>query len=109
MPASVRIKEEDALQRILDNEKKLADEANAERERARRQVEEYNRRLEEERRELQRRRTIANTASIVLFLAWILIVIRLYLKYDREFKSTFNAKYYRELPGNTPRLRCPSS
>jgi len=99
VPASVRIKEEDALQRILDNEKKLADEANAERERARRQVEEYNRRLEEERRRLQQRRTITNAVSIALFLAWIPLIIRLYLKYDREFRSTFNAKYYRELPG----------
>ncbi|NLH95796.1 MAG: DUF2207 domain-containing protein [Clostridiaceae bacterium] len=99
VPGSTRVVSEDALQRILENEKKLADEANRERDLARRQVEEYNRRLEEERRRLQQRRTITNAVSIALFLAWIPLIIRLYLKYDREFRSTFNAKYYRELPG----------
>lgn len=99
VPGSTRVKEEDALQRILDNEKKLADEANAERERARKEVEEYNRRLEEQEKRMQQRRMITSIVSIILLLAWIPLIIRLYLKYDREFKSSFNAKYYRELPG----------
>lgn len=99
VPESARVKAEDALRRILDNEKKMADEANAEREKARKQVEEYNRRLAEERERKQQRKKITDILCIILFIAWIPLIIRLYLKYDREFKSSFNAKYYRELPG----------
>ena len=79
VPGSTRVKEEDALQRILDNEKKLADEANAERERARKEVEEYNRRLEEQEKRMQQRRMITSIVSIILLLAWIPLIIRLYL------------------------------
>ena len=92
VPGSTRVKDEDALQRILDNEKKLADEANAEREKARQE-------LAAKREREQLRRTLSNVFTILLVLAWFPLIIFLYLKYDREFKSSFKAKYYRELPG----------
>jgi len=92
VPDSTRVKDENALQRILDNEKKLADEANKQRERARRQVEE-----QEKRREI--RRVFSLVLSIVLCIAWFPIIIYIYIRYDREFKSSFKTKYYRELPG----------
>jgi len=92
VPDSTRIKAEDALQRILDNEAKLAEEANKQRELARRQVEEYKKRLEA-------RRKVFSVIVILLCIAWFVIIIYIYTKYDREFKRSFNAKYYRELPG----------
>ena len=92
VPESARVKAEDALQRILDNEKKMAEEANLERERAQKEVEDYYSRE-------QQVRTISTGISIFLILAMISLIIFLYLKYDREFKSSFKAKYYRELPG----------
>lgn len=99
VPDSTNIKAEDGLAKILDEEKKLADEANAERERARQQVEEYNKRLEAERARGELFRTIANIIGGLLIISWFPVIIFLYIKYDKEFKSSFKAKYYRELPG----------
>ncbi len=99
VPDSTNIIAEDMLPKILDEEKRLADEANAERERARQEVEEYNRRIEEGRQRTARLRSIANTAGIVLIIIWLPIALFLYFKYDKEFKRDFKAKYYRELPG----------
>ena len=99
VPDSTNIKAEDGLSKILDEEKKLADEANAERERARQQVEEYNKRREAERQRNERLRSIANVIGILLIISWFPIIIFLYIKYDKEFRSDFKAKYYRELPG----------
>jgi uncharacterized membrane protein len=92
VPDSTNIKNEDALAKILDEEKTLADEANAERERARRMIESYNRRH-------KLMRTIGNVIGILMIISWIPIILLLYIKYDKEFKTNFKAKYYRELPG----------
>jgi len=99
IPDSSRVIAEDARQRILDNEKVLADEANAQREEARRQVEEYNRRREEREAMMDTIRTICNVIGVLLIIAWFVIIISIYIKYDKELKSSFSAKYYRELPG----------
>ncbi len=99
VPDSTRVKAEDALTRILDNEKKMADQANAQREEARRQVEEYNRQREAREKTMNVVRTIGNIVGILFIIAWFAIIIFIYRKYDKEFKSSFSAKYYRELPG----------
>ena len=99
VPYSTNIKAEDALTKIMDEEKFLADEANAKREEARRQVEEYNRQREAQRKTRGLFRTIADVIGVLLIIGWFPVIIFLYVKYDKEFRSTFSAKYYRELPG----------
>ncbi len=83
-----RIVNEDALPRIMSNEKILADEANAEREEAKKQI---------AREGIQK--AIGNGITTVAFILWFPIIIYIYIKYDKELKSNFNQKYFRELPG----------
>lgn len=106
LPQAGRVVNEDALPRILANEKQLADEANNQREEARKQVEEYQRQQEllRKQEEAQRARDavlrpIGNAIAVTLFCLWFLLIFWLYFKYDKEFKPTFEGKYYRELPG----------
>jgi uncharacterized membrane protein len=106
VPQSSRIIAADALPTILENEKRLAEEANAERERARRQVEEYKKREEERERQLREEearraamRPFGNALGIVLVLSWFAVIIYIYIKYDKELKHSFEGRYYRELPG----------
>jgi len=42
------------------------------------------------------------TKAIILFLIIIGCAVVVYLKYDKEYKSDFNHKYYRDLPSNIP-------
>lgn len=97
---------EDALPRILANEEKLADEANLEREIAKEQVARYlaERRAEEERQakieaRIEALRPYAAILTILLSILWLLTIIYIYIKYDKELKHSFQGKYYRELPG----------
>ncbi len=92
VPDSVNVKAEDGLSRIMDEEGNLANEANAQREEARQQIAREN-----ERHELFS--SIGNIIGVILIIAWFPIIIFIYIKYDKELKSSFKAKYYRELPG----------
>lgn len=75
---SRRIVEKDALEGIMSEEKSFADEANARRVKARAAV----------------------GFSFVYVLFEILLIIYLYFKYDKEYKTKFEGEYFRELPGN---------
>lgn len=99
VPASVNKVNEDALPRILDSERKSAEEANKTREEARRQVQEYEKRQAAERMQHDRLSSIGTPLAILLFLLWFPLMVLIYIKYDRELKHSFEAKYYRELPG----------
>lgn len=106
VPQSTGAVGEDALPRILANEKSLADAANAEREQARKDVAEYQQRqkeLEQQRLAEQARidsiRPIGTAIAVVLFLFWFVLIFYIYFKYDKELKHNFEGKYYRELPG----------
>jgi uncharacterized membrane protein len=90
---------EDALPRIMANEKQLAEKANAEREEAKRAVERYQQELAARQARIDALRPIGNGLSAVLIPLWFVIIIFIYIKYDKEFKHGFEAKYYRELPG----------
>jgi uncharacterized membrane protein len=72
----------DALDEILRVEQARADEANAQRDRAR----------------------AIKTALSVLGIGWFIFMaagtIFIYFKYDKEFKADFYGKYYRELPAD---------
>lgn len=81
-----------ALEDILAHEKKLAEEANLEREKAR----DYVRQLEEERLKQYR---IGSTIFSLLLPLWLILIVYIYIKYDKEFKHSFFGRYYRELPG----------
>ncbi|NMB95542.1 MAG: DUF2207 domain-containing protein, partial [Clostridiaceae bacterium] len=89
---SKNIVDKTALPEILENEGRLAKEANLAREKAREEL-----RLQEERE--RKLRTIGTIAFYILFPLWIMIIILIYVKYDKEYKSKFTGKYYRELPG----------
>lgn len=99
VPQSARVVADDALPRIMAQEKQLAEQANLEREEARRQVEEYEKRREAERARKATLKTIGGIIGGLLILAWFVLIIYLYNKYDKELKPTFKGKYYRELPG----------
>lgn len=106
VPDSAKRSDEDALPRIMENEKRLADDANRVREEARKEALEQERQMreyEQERMKEQARRNSLNSAGTtlvaILFVLWFPILIYVYIKYDRELKHSFEAKYYRELPG----------
>ncbi len=106
IPQAGRVVNKDALAGILANEAQLADEANKQREEARRQVEEYQMRQEEQRKQQEAQRArdaairpIGSAVGATVFCLWFVLIIWLYFKYDKEFKPSFEGKYYRELPG----------
>ncbi len=106
IPQSEKYVARDELAVILANEKQLAEAANTQREEARQQVAEYEKRRQElaSQRQTQAMRTAAikpygNALGILLSLLWFVIIIFIYIKYDKELKHTFEGKYYRELPG----------
>ena len=66
-----------ALNEILDEEEKLANEAN---------------------RERLMKKYIPRVVSVLYFVIIIAILIYCYVKYDKEYKTNFIHKYYRELP-----------
>ncbi len=70
--------DKNALSDILDEEKGLADEANAKRARARTAV----------------------GFSLVYALLEFFMIVFLYIKYDKEYKAVFDGQYFRELPGS---------
>lgn len=88
VPEAQKIVNKDALPEIMANEQKLAEEANRIR--------------EEAQKELARKaklRSYGDKITLVLAVLWLFIIFYIYRKYDRELKSSFDAKYYRELPG----------
>ena len=106
VPQAARVSARDALPGIMANEKALADEANRQREEAKRKLAEYEeqqRLLEKQRQEEAARRAAiqpyGHVIGLLLFLLWFAIIIYIYIKYDKEFKHGFEGKYYRELPG----------
>jgi len=106
IPQSGRVVNKDALPEINANEKQQAEEANKQREEARRQVEQYQRQQEATRKQQEAQRArdaairpIGNAIGITMFFLWFVLIFWLYFKYDKEFKHSFEGKYYRELPG----------
>lgn len=106
VPQSTMLVPKDKLPEIMANEKQLADEANKQREAAKQQVAEYENRQQE--LEKQRQAEVAriavmkpygNAIGLLFFLLWFVIIIYIYIKYDKELKHNFEGKYYRELPG----------
>ena len=88
VPDSTNYVNKNALPGILENEGRLAEEANRQREAARQEIKRQESLI-----------SIANPLAVVLLLGWFALLIYIYLKYDRELKHNFTAKYYRELPG----------
>ena len=103
VPGSGNIVNKDGLPGIMENEGRLADEANKIREEARNQVENQQQRDRQQALEYERRLALLAPLGIIitilLFLFWFFLIIHIYIKYDKELKSSFEGKYYRELPG----------
>ena len=79
----------DMLDKIIEEETILADEANKERNSARA--------LLENEKKIDKIITILSGAYII---SLVVLTIVMYNKYDKEYKSAFNNKYYREFPSN---------
>ena len=80
--SSLRHSKEEALDKILEIETKRAEDANKQRELL---------------------RLIYHAVRIITELYFILIAVLwiwIYIKFDKEYKSDFNSKYYREFTGN---------
>lgn len=106
VPQSAKVESKDRLPGIMANEKQLADEANKQREEAKQQVAEY----EKSQQDLQKQRQAeaariaamkpyGTAIGLLFFLLWFVIIIYIYIKYDKELAHSFEGKYYRELPG----------
>ena len=91
VPQASQVVQEDALPRIMDQEKTLAEEANQ---------------LREEAAEAAAAEEVWAVAGSVmsygLIVICIILMIYLYFRFDKEHKRTFRGKYYRELPGDYP-------
>ncbi|NTV89190.1 MAG: DUF2207 domain-containing protein [Clostridiales bacterium] len=100
VPDSTNIISGEGLPSIMANEATLAEQANLQRDEAARQVEAE--RLQQEQYAAARARimAVATPILLVIILGWFVLLIYLYLKYDRELKHGFEGKYYRELPGD---------
>ncbi|NLN42510.1 MAG: DUF2207 domain-containing protein [Clostridiales bacterium] len=103
IPQAKRVYDETKLPSILENEQKLAEEANRERERAREEM----RRLEElERKRLEREARLKSIRDkiwpvfTIILLAGVYSWIAFISKYSRDAKPEFQGDYYRELPGD---------
>ena len=86
---STKLSNKTALDSILTVEGKKADAANEQREAAR--------------AELQREKTIGKIFDVILGIYLImlgLLIRKIYLKYDKEYSSTFKTKYFRDIPAN---------
>jgi uncharacterized membrane protein len=85
---SAKLSNKTMLDKIIEEETKLADEANKEREKIRKEEATY--------------KMIVITISSLWFIGLIIIWIYVYKKYDKEYKSDFNEKYFRDFPGDYP-------
>jgi uncharacterized membrane protein len=84
---SSKITNVSALDKILQVETKWADEANEIREKARKQIE--------------KEKMIGkffDVINVLWILGLIVVVVRVYNKYDKEYSSTFKTRYFRDFP-----------
>ena len=100
VPNARKIIQKDALEDIMKTEAELAEKANRQREEARKYIREQEEKRLKKEAMIKRLRPVGNILTAVLFVFWFFIIIRIYLKYDRELKPSFQGKYYRELPGD---------
>lgn len=87
IPDSRNVVNENALSRILDQEKAFADAANARREQARIELE-----------KAKARGRVLNISAIILILISFYLIYIQVKKYGKDPKPGFEGKYYRELP-----------
>jgi len=100
VPAARKIVQKDSLEDIMKMEGELAEEANRQREEARRYIQEQEENRLKKEAGIKRLRPFGNILTSVLFVFWFFIIIRIYIKYDKEPKPSFQGKYFRELPGD---------
>lgn len=84
-----KVTKEDALDKIISLETKKADEANLARDEAKK--------IEKER---QVKILIVICFCAIYLIGLVFVVIRYYLKNDKELKPDFNQKYFRDIPSN---------
>ncbi|MFY9295478.1 MAG: DUF2207 domain-containing protein [Caldicoprobacterales bacterium] len=103
IPDSSRVYNETKLPSILENEKRLAEEANLERERAReemRRQEELERERQKREAELKKIRDMVWPLFAAAALFGLYSLVAFITKYSRDLKPEFQGDYYRELPGD---------
>jgi uncharacterized membrane protein len=88
-PDSIKKSADERLPTVLQRESVLANQANKQRDEAR-QITANEKNMH----------NIENVMAGFLFLIWLILLLHLYFKYDKEIRPEFDGKYYRELPGN---------
>ena len=91
VPESQNIVNKNALEEILAQEAIWANEANKEREKARQKLE-----------NAKTLKLIGQILTALFLLLWLFIMLKLKKKYGTKYNTTFEGKYYRELPDNYP-------
>ncbi len=91
VPESQNVVNKDVLKEIMEQEAKLAEEANVAREKAREEVE-HKKKLE----------NIGKAMMAIVFPIWIWLLVKIRKKYGQDPKTNFDGKYYREIPGDYP-------
>ena len=81
----------DALNEIMDFEARLAAEANEKREQARKET---------KRKEFLK--AAGKIYALLVFVLWAILMTRIKKKYGTDPETSFNGKYYRDIPGNYP-------
>lgn len=82
-----------ALDKIIEEETKWADEANKIRE-------EYRKQLEEQERKLKSKAFFFHIFGLLWIIGLVPLIIYVYKKYDKEHVSTFKGKYFRDIPSD---------
>ncbi len=82
VPYATKYSNINALDKILEIEQEWADQANARRRMAKRII------------------TAINVFIFLWYVGLVILVVKIYKKYDKEHKTNFNHKYYREFPNS---------
>ena len=83
----------DMLNVIIEEETKKADEVNRER----KELKKYYENIEKKNKT---KKLFLNISMSTWIIACLIFVYKFYNKYDKEYKSNFNQKYYRDFPSN---------
>ena len=90
---TTKVSNVDKLDSIIEEETIKADEANKIRE-------EEKLKLENEKKVYRRKMIFSNTVLSIWLVIAIVVIIMYYKKYDKEYLSEFNGKYFRDFPSN---------
>lgn len=100
VPLATRREDRNALPDMLANEAILAKDANALRDAAKIEAAALQKQEQAAIERRVRQGAVGNGVVILMILLWIVLVLYLYIKFDKERRPAFKGQYYRDLPGD---------